>query len=137
MNLASGSMLVRNGKGAKWRRTFIGHKAGRALVGYMRHPGDGIRDSAVWLTTWGRRLSYPGLRHVLDRRAKQAGVTVPSLDSYRRAFALLSLRAGADIYSLRRLMGHSELSVLRRYLAQTDDDLRRAHEKAGPVDNML
>jgi hypothetical protein len=29
------------------------------------------------------------------------------------------------------------LSVLRRYLAQTDDDMRLAHAKASPVDNWL
>ena len=37
-----------------------------------------------------------------------------------------------DVYSLQKLMGHSDLAVLRRYLAQTEADLRAAHEKAGP-----
>lgn len=47
------------------------------------------------------------------------------------------LRAGMDVYSLQRLMGHSDLSVLRRYLAQTEDDLREAHQKAGVVDRWI
>jgi hypothetical protein len=34
-------------------------------------------------------------------------------------------------------MGHSELTVLQRYLAQTEKDLQAAHEKAGVVDKML
>jgi len=34
-------------------------------------------------------------------------------------------------------MGHADLTVLRRYLAQTEADLKAAHEKAGPVDNWL
>jgi len=49
----------------------------------------------------------------------------------------MSLRAGMDIYSLQRLMGHSDLSVLRRYLAQTEQDLKSAHEKASPVDRLI
>lgn len=52
-------------------------------------------------------------------------------------FALTCLRAGMDVYSLQKLMGHSDLSVLRRYLQQTEADLKAAHEKAGPVDNLL
>jgi site-specific recombinase XerD len=39
--------------------------------------------------------------------------------------------------SLQKLVGHGDLSVLRRYLQQTEADLRAAHEKAGPVDNLL
>jgi hypothetical protein len=34
-------------------------------------------------------------------------------------------------------MGHADLSVLRRYLAQTEADLQAAHQRAGPVDNLL
>jgi integrase/recombinase XerC/integrase/recombinase XerD len=47
------------------------------------------------------------------------------------------LRNGADVFSLQRLMGHSDLSILNRYLAQTDIDLQVTHMKASPVDNGL
>jgi len=49
---------------------------------------------------------------------------------------LLSLRAGMDVYSLQRLMGHADLSVLRRYLAQTEGDLQAAHARTSPVDRL-
>ena len=61
----------------------------------------------------------------------------PSLHSFRRAFAINMLRAGVDIYSLQLLMGHADLQVLRRYLAQTNDDLLKAHRKGSPVDSYL
>jgi len=31
----------------------------------------------------------------------------------------------------------TSLQVLRRYLKQTNDDLQEAHQKTGPVDNLL
>jgi len=34
-------------------------------------------------------------------------------------------------------MGHSDLSVLRHWLAQTEDDLTDAHRRVGPADNLL
>lgn len=64
-------------------------------------------------------------------------MSVPSLHSLRRAFALTCLWSGMDMRSLQKLVGHGDLSVLRRYLQQTEADLRAAHEKAGPVDNLL
>ena len=44
--------------------------------------------------------------------------------------------SGVDLVSLQRLLGHADLSVLRRYLAQTQEDLQKAHEGAGPVDHL-
>ena len=52
----------------------------------------------------------------------------------RRAFALNMLRAGVDIFSLQKLMGHADLQVLRRYLAQTTEDVAHAHRIGSPVD---
>ena len=37
------------------------------------------------------------------------------------------LRNGVDIFALQKLMGHSDLQILRRYLAQTDQDIHTAH----------
>jgi site-specific recombinase XerD len=45
------------------------------------------------------------------------------------------LRSGVDIFVLQRLMGLSDLQVLRRYLAQNDEDNQLAHMHGSPVDN--
>jgi integrase len=68
-------------------------------------------------------LTYDGLRLLLERRAKRAKLAnKPKLHGFRRAFALNMLRSGVDIFVLQRLMGHADLQVLRRYLAQNDED---------------
>jgi site-specific recombinase XerD len=84
------------------------------------------------------------LRRFLDRQSvtqprdiTAAHVPEPSAHDFRRAFALLSLRGGCDVKFLQRLMGHADLTVLRRYLAQTESDLQAAHAKSSPVDRML
>ena len=116
----------------------IGAKTRKALVSYLKHREACGDVAPLWVTRDGEtRLSYDGTRQVVRRCAKAAGVKEPSLHSFRRLFALTCLRNGVDVYSLQRLMGHSELSVLQRYLAQTEEDLRRAHEKGSPVDNLL
>jgi hypothetical protein len=56
-------------------------------------------------------------------------------DLFGRLFELEFLRVGVDIINLKRLIGHSDLQVLRRYLKQTDQDTYFSHRRAGPVDN--
>jgi len=74
----------------------------------------------------------------LRRRAELVGLKdIPTPHDFRRAFALIMLRNGVDIFALQKLMGHSDLQVLRRYLAQTDQDIQAAHLRGSPVDNNL
>lgn len=89
---------------------------------------------AAWVSDEKERITYGGLRAIIFRRAKQAGIKKPSLHSFRRAFAINMLRAGVDVFSLQRLMGHADLQVLRRYLAQTTEDIAQAHRLGSPVD---
>jgi site-specific recombinase XerD len=140
VNLSTGSVIIRKGKGGKFRTAFLGARTRREVMRYLRHtvatshhPGTG----ALWVTVQGGRLTLAGLRQVVRRRALAAGVAIPSLHSFRRAFALACLRGGMDVYSLQRLMGHAGLDVLRRYLRQTEQDLQQAHARSGPVDRLL
>lgn len=140
VNLQTGAVLVREGKGRKTRVTFIGPKTRRALMAYLRMRGrDSMvsQDTPLWATRHGGRLSYGGIREVLRRRARQAGVPEPSLHSFRRGFAIAMLRAGVDLVSLQRLLGHSNLAVIGRYLRQVEGDLQVAHTRGGVVENML
>ena len=94
--------------------------------------------AALWVThpRFGSdRLSYDGLRSILAHRAEEANVQGPTLHSFRRAFALAMLRNGTDIYTLAKLMGHEGITVLQRYLKQTYQDTRQAHQRAGPIDH--
>jgi len=137
LDLLTGSLLVRRGKGGKARTVFMGRKTLRAYMAYQRRRGMVDESSPAFGTLAGERLSYSGLREIVRRRARRAGIAEPSLHSFRRAFALSCLRNGMDVYSLQRLMGHSDLSVLRRYLAQTTEDLMASHRSSAPVDNLL
>lgn len=136
LDIVSGALTVRRGKGGKFRVAFLGAKARREVLRYLAYRQAGPM-SPLWATREGMRLSYTGLRDIVRRRAEEAGVPAPTLHSFRRGFALMALRNGVDLISLQRLLGHADLSVIRRYLAQTEGDLQAAHAKASPVDKWL
>jgi len=138
IDLRNGSVLIRSGKGRKPRIVFFGKKSKRAMRVYIKSracQNNLTQESALWVTQKESQLTYWGLNQILRRRAMEAQIDKPSLHDFRRAFALNYLRNGGDIYSLQRLMGHADLQVLRRYLAQTTEDLQIAHHNYSPVDN--
>ena len=136
VELATGSVMIKQGKGRKPRLVFLGRKSIRAIRSYLRSRHD--NNPALWVSIHGDRMTYPALRCLLRRRAMLVGLKrVPTPHDFRRAFALVMLRNGVDIFALQKLMGHSDLQVLRRYLAQTNEDVHTAHMRGSPVDNSL
>jgi integrase/recombinase XerD len=135
VDLILGVVQIRRGKGRKPRRVYLGRESRKALRSYLAARDSG--PDALFLGRFGDRLGYTGLRGIVRRRAARAGVDPPTIHAFRRAFALAMLRAGVDIYTLQKLMGHKSLAVLRRYLAQSDDDLAEAHRRSSPVDKSL
>lgn len=137
VDLGDGSVMIRHGKGGKGRYVFLSDKTRLMLLRHLRERPPYSEISPLWATEEGARLSMGGLRGILRRRAERARVSVPGPHAFRRAFALLSLRQGIDAISLQRLMGHSDPSVLQRYLKQDKTDLHIAHRRAGLLDRLL
>jgi integrase/recombinase XerD len=136
LNQASGTILIRRGKGSKPREVYLGRHSKKILRKYLNHRTD--NSLALWVTHprfSSERLGYDGLRAIIHRRSADAKVEEPSLHDFRRAFALAMLRNGTDVYTLAKLMGHEGITVLQRYLKQTYQDTETAHHRAGPVDN--
>jgi site-specific recombinase XerD len=130
INLRTGIVSVRRGKGGKQRQTRFGAKARGALVRFLAtqqcEPGEPL---------WG--LSPRGIQIMLYRLGKRAHVQPCGPHRFRRTFCLWCMRSGMDLHSLRMLMGHSDLSILQRYLALAGEDIERAHVAHSPVDRLL
>lgn len=134
-DIEAGTILLRHTKGKRPRSVYLNARTRRAIRAYLRKRHD--QNSALWITKDRERLTYDGLRSILIRRAKMAGLKViPSPHDFRRAFALNYLRKGGDIFTLQIILGHRSLTVLRRYLALTERDTQEAHAKYSPVDSL-
>lgn len=134
IDVAAGTVTVRQGKGAKDRQAYLGARSRKALLRYWGEMG--ITDGPAVLTQRGRkRLTPNSLRRTLVRVGEMAGVDV-SPHALRRTFAVFNLRAGVDVYTLARLMGHESIETLRQYLPLVDADIRSAHQRVGIVDRL-
>jgi integrase/recombinase XerD len=132
VNLINGKVTVTKTKSRKFRNVFLGKKSRKALRAFLKHRNSG---GPLWTMKNSQRLTYAGLRSIMRSRALKAKVKAPSLHSFRRFFALESLRNGIDLMSLQTILGHADLQIVRRYIKQTDNDIELAHMKSSPVDN--
>ncbi len=136
IDLNTGAVTIRYGKGGKTRTVFISKKTRKAVRAYLRHRDD--QEPALFLCRDGERITYDALHRMLQRRVKLARLPGnPTLHAFRRAFELNRLRNGADVFALQKLLGHSDLQIMRRYLAHNNTDTQAAHMRGSPVDNGL
>ncbi|MBC8142718.1 MAG: site-specific integrase [Armatimonadetes bacterium] len=56
--------------------------------------------------------------------------------TYRHTFAVMSLRNGANIFSLKQWLGHESLTMVNRYLALSQADSLIAHRLSSPADRL-
>lgn len=138
LDMDTGAMIVQLGKGQKGRTVYVGPKTRKQIKRYFikeRANEQGEGEPLFTRQDGGGRMEYDGLKQLVRRIRDATGIKF-SCHSFRRTFAISSLRNGMDIYMLAQLMGHSDISVLKPYLEITQNDLRSAQMKYGVVDNL-
>jgi site-specific recombinase XerD len=135
--------LVVLGKGGKKRQVYMGATTRRALWRYLEADRRLVSsDEALFVSVGGIRsgagLTPNGVHQVVKKAGRAAGLVVvrPSPHTLRHTFAVNFLRGGGNLFELQQLMGHTDLTVLRRYVALAEADLAQAHRTASPADRM-
>ena len=138
VDLKTGMVTVRLGKGQKGRTTYAGARTRKQLRRYFGERGTPKGREPVFVTERAsRRMTLSGLIQLMGRLQERSGVTICTCHTFRRTFALSCLRNGMNIYVLARLMGHADITILRQYLPLVEDDLQDAHARYGAVDNLF
>ena len=116
----------------------VGARVSRALMRYrtVQRPGDTGCDS-FFLTRDGQPLVKRRVQCFIREYGRIAGIkTRCSPHTFRSSSAVLYLRAGGDPFTLQKKLGHSSLTMTRRYSELADSDVRAAHLRYSPVDRL-
>jgi integrase len=134
VDMQSGLVRVKKGKGKKDRSAVIGATTRRALLAYRWTitPADNM---PLFQTREGGRFASDGFIQVFNRIKKRTGIHV-SPHVLRRTFAILSLRAGMNALHLQNLGGWASLDMVQHYAQMVDEDLLQEHKAHSPIDNL-
>lgn len=122
------------GKGNKQRTVFINQASADAIRTYL-----GVRprtpDEALFLSRRKTRLSHRQAWVIFRQFADVSGITqhvTPHV--MRHSFATHLLENGADIMTIKELLGHESLSTTQIYTNVSLEHMRRSYEEAHPRD---
>jgi tyrosine recombinase XerC len=119
------------GKGKKERIVPIGDAAIRTVRKYLEKRKKQV--DAVFLNKNGKRISARGVRGIVDKYIRIAGLKQGiSPHTLRHSFATHLLNRGADLRTVQELLGHANLSTTQIYTHLTTDKLKNIYNKAHP-----
>lgn len=130
-------LLVRHGKGDKERVLKFSMRTKEALIAYLNSRGIKEQKGTIPLfsTKNKTRCNRGRIRKIIDTVSRDSGVVHAHAHRFRHTFAIQFLRNGGSIYTLQKLLGHTTLDMVKRYLAISQIDLDRDMDKASPVTN--
>jgi integrase/recombinase XerC len=126
------SRLIKvTGKGNKQRMVIMNQSASDALQDWFKiRPKKG---RAVFLNRDGDRISIRGIQKMFRKRLVQSGIANPgSPHTMRHSFATHLLEGGADLVSIKELLGHENLSTTQIYTNIALNRIIKVYEESHP-----
>ncbi len=125
------------GKGAKERAVPLGAVAMERIKGYreIARPGilKGKWTEALFVTRLGKEMTRQGFWKIIKKYAVISGVKKKiSPHSLRHSFATHLLDRGADLRSVQRMLGHSDISTTQIYTHIAKSRMKEIYDKTHP-----
>lgn len=132
LNRVTGHIRV-IGKGRKERLVPISQETIGVIDEYLANRKEISHSSPLFALKNGKPLERWKLRKLLADLGNKSQVSHVFPHRFRHTFAIQFLRNGGNIYSLQKILGHSTLDMVKRYLAIAQYDLDHDHAIASPV----
>jgi site-specific recombinase XerD len=130
VDLMSGKLMVREGKGAKDRTLWIGEELLGELQEWTSCRNEKVGEPKFLLSTSkGTQVATSHLRRSVKRYARDAGIEEVervSPHTLRHTFATRLYRETSNIRMVQKALGHSDLSTTMIYTHVVDEELEGA-----------
>ncbi len=126
------------GKGSKQRLVPIGTSAINWVTEYLKFSRPILENkiksaNIVFLNKRGTKLSRMGIWKILDKYAKEAGITKDVHPHVlRHSFATHLIEGGADLRAVQEMLGHSDISTTQIYTHIDRDYIKEVHRNHHP-----
>ena len=125
------------GKGARERVVAIQPRTQKAILHYLINRND--THPCLWVSEEREPLGLSGIYLMIHRLGKQAGLKNVrcSPHTFRHTGATMCLNNGAGEFEVQAMLGHSTLTMTRRYVASINSEkAAEAHKRFSPVERL-
>ena len=119
---------VRHGKGGKERFSYTTAVAAEWLNRYLLNRQE-LTSNYLFCNANHERIRSGGIRFILNRIAKRAGVSNVHPHRFRRTFATGLANRGMDTREIQKLLGHSNINTTLEYICTDTEGVKASYRK--------
>ena len=127
-------------KTRKTRTVPISKKVAKLLAELIQENKDfGSNANKLFYSAFGNELTVEAVDEKLREYGKKAGldgVVRCSPHTFRHTFAVFWIKSGGDPFSLQSILGHTDMSMVRRYVRLTQGDVKLKHNQYSPINQL-
>jgi integrase/recombinase XerD len=137
VRLKEGAIHIKNAKTYRERIVPIQKTMREQLKKYIAIRGV-VECTSLFVTIDGTPLTKRQLQNRIafyGRKANIEGVRC-SPHTFRHTFAKLSVKAGAGIFELQQILGHTSMEMVKTYVNLFSEDVKEKHKSFSPLNNI-
>lgn len=131
------NQILIDGKNGEFRLVPFSKTTKKVLRKYIDVRGHSP-SSALFITQDDGKMARKTVQERITKYGRMAGISDVrnSPHTFRHTFAKMSVRNGANVFELQKILGHKTLDMVRVYVNLFSSEVLDAHRKFSPVDNL-
>lgn len=135
INFEDGTINLCKTKNRKQQIIPLSHTLADILQEYLQIRG-GEGEDYLFCNEYGQQASCRTYQQLVRRYNIKRNVNKTSCHLFSHTFSKHYILAGGDMFRLQKILGHSDLTVTKEYVAMFGQDLQMDFERFNPLDNM-
>lgn len=135
IDLSGGTAFFRHMKAGNQQAVPLSKTIAHILEEYLPYR-NGQPNEPLFISEYGNALRVDVLESAIREYNHSCGVEKTSLHLFRHTYAKLFIMAGGDPFRLQKLLGHTDLSMTKRYVALYADDLKENYDSFNPLEQV-
>jgi integrase/recombinase XerD len=136
LDLNDGYVVLREVKNKKQRIIPIAKSLIVILQEYLTFLNQD-KDQYLFCSIYGEKLTAEGISSAIPSYNQKRGVDKTSIHLYRHTFAKRWIKNGGDIFRLQKILGHSNMEMVRKYVNMYGEDLKENFEEFNPINQFV
>lgn len=135
INFKDGTILLRKMKNRNQQIIPLSTALAEILTEYIQYRG-GQPDDYLFCNAYGEKASIRTFQQEVQRYNIKRNVNLTSVHAFRHTFARRYILNGGDAFRLQKILGHSDLTVTKQYIAMFGGDLKNNFDTVCPLDSI-